>query len=189
MEEIWKDIEGYEGLYQISSLGKIKNKEGKILKTRKDTGGYLLINLFKNKKNKTFRVHRLVANAFILNPENKMEVDHIDTNKENNNVKNLKWVTSKENSNNKLTLKHFSESQKGKVTSEDTKNKLRKINTIPIYCKELNKVFFSIRECARELSLDPSAIAKVCKGKYKQTGGYHFQYCKYYYEKENNNEN
>ena len=118
MEEIWKDIEGYEGLYQVSNFGKIKSigyKKKKILKPTQDHYGYLNVTLYKNKNKKAKRIHRLVAEAFIANPENKPEIDHIDTDKLNNNVKNLRWVTRIENNNNELTLKHKSDLFTGKI--------------------------------------------------------------------------
>lgn len=124
MEEVWKDIVGYEGLYQISNLGEVKRLEKefshiakderigkrsqgaysrttkleeKILKGIKTDKGYLAVGLIKDGKSKKFRVHRLVAMMFIPNPHNKLEVNHIDGNKENNSVDNLEWSTGKEN--------------------------------------------------------------------------------------------
>lgn len=101
MREIWKDIEGYEGLYQISNLGRVKSfkrySEGKILKARKVTKGYLQVTLLKNGKGKNKKVHRLVAQAFIMNPNNCPQVNHINGNKTDNTVQNLEWVTNKEN--------------------------------------------------------------------------------------------
>lgn len=102
--EIFKDIEGYEGLYQVSNLGNIKslhcNKE-KIMKPtiRSNNYQYYFVGLLKDGKRKYFAVHRLVAMMFIPNPNNYEQVDHLDGNKLNNNVKNLEWVTPKENTN------------------------------------------------------------------------------------------
>jgi hypothetical protein len=109
--EIWKDIAGYEGLYQVSSFGRVRrlkkwigNKHKRGYKdsisylTPTDNGnGYLIVGLSKNKKRKNYYLHRLVAEAFIPNPENKFIVNHIDYNKRNNNINNLEWLSQKDN--------------------------------------------------------------------------------------------
>lgn len=101
MKEIWKDIEGYEGFYQISNLGRVKSLGGwcgtakrkeKIRSTSLTHDGYVKVRLIHQGKDKTMRVHRLVAEAFIANPKNKDTVNHIDGNKQNNMVSNLEWV-------------------------------------------------------------------------------------------------
>lgn len=101
MKEVWKDIEGYEGLYQVSNLGNVrsynKGQQWNVLKPCVNTWGYEFVHLFKNKKVKNAVIHRLVAQTFICNPENKKCVNHIDGNKKNNHVKNLEWTTHGEN--------------------------------------------------------------------------------------------
>lgn len=111
--EIWKDIEGYEGLYQVSNMGNIKRVEHedyrcrqgyrvfkeRILKPYISTKGYKRVNLSKNNKKKEVPVHRLVAMAFIENPNNYPQINHKDENKFNNNVDNLEWCTCKYNNN------------------------------------------------------------------------------------------
>lgn len=116
MKEYWKDIKDYEGLYQISNLGRVKSlsryvytsnpkfkgyrcTKEKILKSGKTKKGYLIVVLRKNNKSKSMYVHRLVATAFIYNPNNLPEVNHKDENPLNNNVTNLEWCTHKYNGN------------------------------------------------------------------------------------------
>lgn len=102
MDEIWKDIKGYEGLYQVSNWGRIKSiRFGKerIMKLCPDRYGYLYIVLYKNNIKKAYRVHRLVAEAFIDNTDNLPCVNHKDENKQNNNVENLEWCDAKYNLN------------------------------------------------------------------------------------------
>lgn len=125
---IWKPIEGFEGLYEVSNQGEVKSlarenyypdgrlhqrKKEKILSTRPDKRGYVTVILCKNGKTYPRGVHRLVAEAFIPNPEQKPNIDHIDTNPWNNCVDNLRWVTQQENAMNPLTRQHVSKSKIG----------------------------------------------------------------------------
>ena len=105
MQEIWKSIEGYEGKYEISSLGRVRSlfdKNGKkrilILKPRISKNGYLYLNLWQNSKGRAKKIHRMVAETFIPNPENKETVNHKNCVKTDNRVENLEWTTWKENS-------------------------------------------------------------------------------------------
>lgn len=98
--EIWLDVVGYEGFYQVSNLGRVKSfYRGKVhlLKYQLDSQGYVIVTLSKGGKQKGCKVHVLVAQAFIPNPENKPFVNHIDGNKSNPHVSNLEWVTQSEN--------------------------------------------------------------------------------------------
>ena len=101
MTEIWKNIEGYEGKYQVSNLGQVKSMIGqeKVLHPKKHRNGHLQIGLHKDKKRTTMYIHRLVAQAFIPNPDNLPCVNHKDENPNNNNVDNLEWCTQKYNCN------------------------------------------------------------------------------------------
>lgn len=105
MKEEWKNIKGYENLYQISNLGNIYSvKKNIILKTKKRKG-YIAVNLYKDNKIKTYNVHRLVAQAFIPNPMKLSQVNHIDCNKNNNKANNLEWCSASENIIYKYTTK------------------------------------------------------------------------------------
>lgn len=141
---VWKSIRGFEGYYEVSNFGEVKalerlvinngspqHKHERILKAG-GTGKYKTVALCKDGKVYPKLVHRLVAEAFIPNPDNKPNVDHIDTNPLNNNVENLRWVTQSENSLNPLTRKHLSDSKKGHEywgvgsnLSEETRQKIR----------------------------------------------------------------
>lgn len=117
MEEVFLDIEGYEGLYQVSNLGNVKslvNNKGvsreKILKLEICSDGYKRVMLCKNKTKKRFKIHRLVAQSFIENPNNYPCVNHKDENKQNNVVENLEWCTAKFNCNYGTRNERISES-------------------------------------------------------------------------------
>ena len=173
MTEIWLPIEGYENLYEVSNLGRVRRLEsvvngkagskrkvpGKILKPRANKNGYLMIRLSKNSIYRPCYLHRLVSSAFIPNPDKKFQVNHLDEDKTNNTVENLEWCTAKENVN---------YGTRNKRTAE----KLQK----PVLCVELNQIFPSLNEAARQLGLSKGNISNVLAGRYKTTGGYHFEY-------------
>lgn len=171
--EEWKDIEGYEGLYQVSNFGRVRSlgnrSNHKDIKYLTPSGQrYKKVKLYKNSKCKTFVIHRLVAKAFIPNEFNKKEVNHIDGNKDNNNVSNLEWTTREEN--------HFHKCVNGlNSTKEATEKNKIKIVQINSNGETINE-FESISEASRKLNLSAANICNVCKGKLKNTKGYIFRY-------------
>lgn len=130
MKEIWKDIDeikgiDYTGLYQVSNLGRVKGLKNKhILKQRLKNNGYCVLTLCKENKPKTYLVHRLVAEAFIPNPNNYPQVNHKDEDKTNNCVDNLEWCTKEYNMNYGTLIERMRTSLTGKHLSEETKRKL-----------------------------------------------------------------
>lgn len=147
-----KDVIGYEGLYQVTSCGKVWSyRSKKFLKPRRKKNGYLQVNLCKDGKQKNYLIHRLVAEAYLPNPNNLPCVNHKDENKENNALQNLEWCTYEYNN------------------SYGSRNK-------SVYCEELNRTFDGARAAARELGLDNSGISRCCTGERKTCGGYHWKY-------------
>lgn len=183
MNEIWKDIEGYEGVYQVSNLGRVRSLDrtyllndgrsqtarGRIMSQADTKCGYKGIKLRGGGIRKGFRVHRLVAQAFIPNPDNLPLVNHIDEDKHNNIVSNLEWCTHKYNTNYGSAPKKMSESHKNN----------------PIYCKpvvqytmdgQFIKSYPSAKEAAKQIGLHAQNIGACCRGLYSQTGGFRWRY-------------
>ena len=165
--EIWKDVKGYEGLYQVSNTGKVKSlhygKE-KLLADRFDKKGYLSVRLFKNGKSKTFKVHRLVAQTYIVNPYNKGQVNHINGVKTDNRIENLEWCTNYENCvhahSNGLVAKpnpHRGEDAYNSKLTIDDVNYIRK-NYVP-HSKEFNS-----ERLGEKFGVSSSLILKIIKG-------------------------
>lgn len=198
MKEIWRDIVGYEGLYQVSNLGRVRSmdrydnlkhfRKGKILIQHIYTG-YLYVSLCKNGKIKMYRVHRLVAMAFIPNPNNLPQVNHKDENKQSNIVENLEWCDARYNMNYGTAIERRSNSNKGKKRSEETRKKIgdaergvyntKKSKPILQIDKDTNEIiaeFPSIREVERQLGIKNQDISHCCKGKRNICGGYKWQY-------------
>lgn len=165
--EIWKDIKDYEGLYQVSNLGRVKSLKrkyvltDKILIPRIDTDGYALINLSNRNKKTTFKIHRLVAQAFIPNPKNLPEINHKDENKLNNKVENLEWCTAEYN--NAYGTRH----SMYKVLPQNQKN--NPYTSKVIQCIETGIIYPSISEAQRQTKCRINL-------KQKTSGGYHWKY-------------
>lgn len=168
--EKWKDIKGYEGLYQVSNTGKIKSishytrnnvnggkrlTKGRILSQYKMPNGYLQVQLSKNQIREKHYVHRIVASAFLRNEENLSDVNHIDGDKDNNAVENLEWCSHKDN-------------QIHMVRERMTKK------AIPVLCVETGKSYNSMTEAERKTGIDRHFIKKSCESgnDYK---GYHWR--------------
>lgn len=170
--EIWKDVKDYEGLYQVSNKGQIKrtkhtrsNGRGyytvneRILSTHLNNKGYKIITLCKNNKVKTHILHRLIAEAFIPNPDNLPQINHKDENKTNNDIKNLEWCTHKYN-NNYGTKNNRTALKRGK----------------PVICEETGVIYTSLHDAERKTGVDYRNIHACCSGRYKTSGGYHWKY-------------
>ena len=186
--EIWKtavyDGEVYEGLYKVSNLGRIlslnyKNTGKAELMTPANVKGYLQVQLWKNRKGKWCKVHRLVAEAFLDNPDNKPEVNHKDEDKTNNFVflnedgsvykekSNLEWKTPKENSN------HGTRNER--IAKAMTNGKLSKKVLQLSLSGELIREWPSIMECARN-GFDQGAVCRCCNGEQQTHKGFRFMY-------------
>ena len=164
MEE-WRDIEGYEGLYQVSNYGRVKSLkhlDELVLKPSKKRNGYLGVVLCENGNTHSFGVHRLVAEVFIPNPQNLPQVNHKDEDKTNNRVENLEWCSSKYNVNygnrNTICAEIFSK----KVYQYTLDN-------------ELVKIWQSTQECGRNGFLQ-SCVSSCCQGKQKTHKGFKWSY-------------
>lgn len=167
---IWKDIQGYEGLYQVSNLGEVRSlnykKTGNIqnLKQTSNKDGYLKVMLHKNGKIKTYQVHRLVTLAFIENPNKYPCINHKDEDKTNNCVWNLEWCNYKYNNCYGTRIKRFSESRKGKCSGKSNP-KAKKVQ-----CINTGKIFNTIKEAGEYYYIDKSCISKYLNGRIKYAG-------------------
>ena len=174
----WRDIKGYEGLYQVSDTGLIKSLARykpnhsklqyipeKIKTERVKEQGYSIIDLYKDNKGKTYHVHRLVAEAFVPNPYNKETVNHIDGNKRNNIATNLEWATAKEQN-----VHFYKHHLKSKSNIKKAVLAMNMANAKKVMCLNSGKIFNSIAEAARCFNIDGSTISAACKGRLKYAG-------------------
>ncbi len=187
MKEVWRDIAGYEGLYQVSNLGRVRSLDrdiewhdgsthhikGRILKQCLDKAGYHVVGFNKKHILKTHRVHRLVAMAFLPNPDNLPQVDHISGCKEDNSKDNLRWVSARENVLNPNTFgQHIENVKKG---SEACKKKVFQLLNGRIVGK-----FCSIADAGRVVGRKghngSSSISSALRGKTKSAYGYQWKY-------------
>ena len=192
--EIWKDIEGYEGLYKVSNKGNIKSLpknvtysngcvhyyEGRLMKSVvNNKNGYVYIGLTKNKKQSNFRLHRLVAKAFISNPNNFKEINHLDFNKINNSIDNLEWCD-------RFRQNQHAAKKPGRKWAKNGAGKFGKLNhkskpvvQISIETNEILNVFES--GCLAVKSIKGASQAKIsacCLGHRKTHAGYKWDFVK-----------
>lgn len=185
--EEWRDVVGYEGLYAVSNFGRVVSYERDVfVKKRNCTkhihpkifkpyislrykgAGYYVVNLSSHGHRDIYYLHRLIAEAFIPNPDNKPCIDHIDRNPLNNSISNLRWCTHTENMNNENTRKQFSKSAKGNP---------KPTRYIPIVgIKDNIVVKFANYTDAQKSGFHPSAICRCCKGKQPHHKGYKWMY-------------
>lgn len=180
MEEIWKDIPGYEGKYQVSSFGRVRSldriddenhfRKGQIMKT-KLLRGYVRVPLRDGKKQKDYQVHRLVASAFIPNPDNLPQVNHKDCNPGNNHVENLEWCDAKYNIN---------YGDRNEKVSKVLSGRKHDWNCKSVLCYDLDGNFVSrynsVYAAAEVVDRAPTNITACLKGKQKTSGGFVWKY-------------
>lgn len=148
------DVVGYEGLYGVTSCGKVYSYKRKKFLKPWECCGYLYVALYKNNETRKFRVHRLVAEAYLENPDNLPEVHHKDHNRTNNCLGNLEWIAKADN------------------VREATSKAIYQFNL----AGNLIRVWPSISEASRETCIDGSSISKCARGKYKTAGGFIWRY-------------
>ena len=176
MEEIWKDVVGYEGLYQVSNKGRIKSicshvrlQNGELMKKKphilkpQNRCGYRCVNLFKDGRSRTVNIHRLVAESFLCNPHNYEVVNHKDENRANNNVDNLEWCTYAYNINYGTAKRRRAISQ-GKVVIQLDKN------------GRFIKRHLTLMDACRDTGVDFRNISLCCNRRRKTAGGYHWKF-------------
>ena len=166
MNEIWKAVKGYEGLYEVSNLGRVKSlpRNGtvlckKILKYSLDKCGYRQVILSKNNVRKSAKIHRLVAEAFLQNENNFPSINHKDENKQNNDVSNLEWCSHS-----------YNNSYNGRA------KKVAERKYKQVLCIELNTIFESLTDAEKRTKIRVGNICSCCKGNLKTAGGYHWKY-------------
>ena len=173
VKEIWKPVKGYAGLYEVSNLGRLRSlprkgtKGGIISATYSNTKHYAHVPLTKNAKGRTVSLHRIVAEAFIPNPENKPQVNHKDGNKRNNAVDNLEWATPEEN------MQHAF-----RTGLKDTKAAVaaNSRSVAQIIEGKVIKTFSSVREAEKATGASNQNIIKVCQGSRRMAGGFEWRY-------------
>ena len=172
MNEIWKNVKGYEELYKVSNTGKILNiKKDRLIKSKKNNRDYVQIRLYKDGKVEHWLLHRLVAANFIDNPNGYPQVNHIDEDKNNNNASNLEWCTNYYN-------RHYGTGYQRSVENHDYK-KIARLNSKPV--KQFDKdgnllnTYFGVKEAERQTNINEANIRRSIRQGYF-AGGYKWEY-------------
>lgn len=183
MDEVWKDVVGYEGLYMVSNTGKVYSCIRNKIMTDCDSHGYRHLGLTKKGKERKHVVHRLVAQAFIPNPFGKPEINHIDENKTNNHVDNLNWCTRTEN----LTHGTFIERRKRTIsTSEkwDAGVKRKYKSVIGVHVETNDTIELSCMTIGNSIGFSNDCISKCIRGDCMTHKGFKWYLKSDYYKKE-----
>lgn len=160
MNENWRTIRGYEGFYEVSTLGRVRNsRTRRILSPQRARGGYLFVQLCRPGQCKPCKIHRLVATAFLENPNNFPQVNHKNGNTADNRVSNLEWCSQEYN----IWHEH-------RVLGKNNKATRR------VLCVETNEVFSSHEEAAAKVGVSKQMISFACCGRRKTAKGYHWKY-------------
>lgn len=179
--EIWKDISGYEGLYQVSNLGNVKSMNwggrgySKNLYLKPHNKGYLQVELKKDGKRKMFVVHRLVAQAFIQNPNNFPIVNHKDENKTNNSAENLEWCDYKYNVRYSLLLRGIAPGEKKKPTRRNSKLAGFRVIQLDLFGNVIRE-WNNSREIFLTTGMSDWSISECCRGNRKKAYGFIWRY-------------
>lgn len=166
--EVWKPVNGYEGIYEVSNKGRIRTLRTNKIVTPKFTKRYCFAKLYKEGKSKQKYIHRLVAEAFIPNPQNLPQVNHKDENPKNNSVDNLEWCTGKYNVNYGTGKQRALNGRFDKIKRCKTVQKDLSGNIVAVYD--------SIKDAAEKTGFFPQNIQACCAGKRKRCHGYSFEY-------------
>ncbi len=182
MESGWRPViynrESYEGLYDAHPDGSIRSnnyrgtRQSRLLRPNYASRGYGKVWLSRNGRKIRAIVSRIIAETFIPNPENKPYVDHIDTNRQNNAVNNLRWVTPRENGNNPITLEHFRISNGGENARYLGKTGIQHNRSKPVFSENNKKFYGSTHEAERETGISRVMISLYCRNRVKAPAGH-----------------